>query len=148
MVDIWDDFSSEVENQVTGQDGFTADFYIDNVPDDSSLPYALLLEGSIENWMTFANSTAGEIITFRVVLTNSVRGGGADELKDQATEVVKALHLQDFSTDDFETVGCKRTRWVQPFKVSEDSTQWKQYVDFEANIQYKSGSEYFNDFDF
>lgn len=148
MVDIWDSFSKEVKSQVTDRDDFTADFYIDNVPDDASLPYAVMLQGSVENWMTFSNTTAGEDISFRIHLTNDVRGGGADTLKDQALEVSKALHLQEFSDDDFEVVKCKRSGWVQPFKVDEDSMEWGQYLDFNANIQYKSDSDYFDDFDF
>lgn len=143
MVDIWSDFSSAVKTIVTAREDFTADFHIDLVSPDDALPYAVLLEGGIENWKTFSVSTAGEVISFRVLLTNNVRGGGVSVLKQQTTEVVKALHLQDFSGDDFTLEYCKRTSWVQPFKVDEDTLRWHQYVDFEARLTYNEDSDFF-----
>lgn len=146
MPDIWDSFSNVVKNRITDREGFTADLYIDHVPADASLPYAVVMDGSLENWMTFSNATAGETISLRILLTNDIRGGGASTLKEQTLEVNKALHLKEFGDDDFEVVSCKRTGWVQPFKVDEDSKQWKQYVDFAVIIQYKEESNYFDDF--
>lgn len=146
MADIWSEFADVVKSRVTSREGFTGDFYTDIVPADTSLPYAVITESSVENWMTYSNMTAGENIYFRVVLTNDIRHGGISVLKTQTEEVIKALHLKDFSGTNFDVESSKRLEWSKPFKIEENEMQWKQFVDFSVRIKYKSESDYYTDF--
>ena len=144
MSDFWGSFTDVIKGRVTDRSLFDASFYIDDIPEDSSLPYAILIEGGMDNWATFNNVTAGELVSFRILLTSGVRSGGANKLRTLSTEVNKALHYQVFETNEFSVSRCKRTAWSHPFKVEEDAMEWKQYVDFEVLLQHKEASDYFD----
>jgi len=146
MSDIWTEFSNVVKTRVLARDDFTGEFYTDIVPSDTSLPYAVITESDIKNWMTYSNLIAGEDIYFRVVLTNDVRHGGVTTLKILTEEIVKALHLKEYSGTNFEIESSKRVAWSKPFTIKDNELQWKQYVDFQVRIRYKSGSDYYTDF--
>lgn len=146
MSDIWTEFSDVVKARVVAREGYTGEFYTDIVPSDTSLPYAVITDTKIENWMTFSNQTAGEDIYFRVVLTNDIRNGAIPVLKAQTEELIKALHLQDYSGDNFIVESSKRIEWSKPFIIEANEMQWKQYVDFIVRIKYKSTSDYYTDF--
>lgn len=146
MSDIWTEFSNVIKDRVLARVDYTGEFYTDIVPSDTSLPYAVITESNMDNWMTFTNQTAGENIYFRIVLTNDIRHGGVTTLKTLTEEVVKALHLKDFEGTNFVVESSKRVKWSKPFTIESNEMQWKQYVDFEVRIRYKSDSEYYTDF--
>lgn len=146
MSDIWTEFSNVVKTRVEARDGFTGEFYTDIVPSDTSLPYAVVTESRIDNWMTYSNLTAGESIYFRVLVTNDIRHGGVATLKTLTEEIVKALHLKEYEGTSFTVESSKRIAWSKPFTIEANELQWKQYVDFQVRISYKSDSDYFTDF--
>jgi len=146
MSDIWTEFSNVVKTRITSRENFTADFYTDIVPSDATLPYAVVTETKIDPWMTFSNTTAGEEIYFRIVLTNDIRHGGISALKTLTEEIVKALHLKEYSGTNFDVDSSRRIAWSKPFTIEDNELQWKQYVDFIVRINYKSTSDYFTDF--
>ena len=146
MSDIWTEFSNVIKTRVLAREDFTGEFYTDIVPSDTSLPYAIITESDLNNWMTYSNLSAGENIYFRVVLTNDIRNGGIPTLKTLTGEVVKALHLKEYSGDSFVVESSKRLKWSKPFTIESNEMQWKQYVDFSVRIRYKDGSDYYTDF--
>jgi len=105
--------------------------FLYKIPENTQYPYATAFEFPGESWMTLGNTNSGEIFVFPIY----VYGKDVSVLREGTSAINDVLHLNEFSTDNYQVIYARRINWSKPELINSENNIYAQQIMFELRIE-------------